>query len=363
MAWLLAMLFCACPLMTACTAGDVNPGSTTGSSQGTASTAAATAQPATETSVTTVSTAGTQDASAAGGDAASEETSSTTVTPEETAALAGSSPAIPDFPDVSAPGTLRKAVSDAYVDYSNTADGYIMAEYTSDTDLKLRLIIQCPDGEKYTYVVTPHVLDAYPLSGGNGSYTVTVYRQAGGDTKYASVLSVSFTVAMEDEFAPFLRPNQYVNYSDAPNTIAKGAELAAGKTDTLEIVGAVYSYIVNNISYDTLLATTVTTGYLPDLDAVLEKRRGICFDYAALMAAMLRSQGIPCKLVVGYVGQAYHAWINVYVEGTGWIDGVIYFDGESWQRMDPTFASSAGGSKYIEKYIGKGTEYSPRYFY
>ena len=111
------------------------------------------------------------------------------------------------------------------------------------------------------------------------------------------------------------------------------------------------------------LAKTVKSGYLPVLDAVLEKKSGICFDYAALMTGMLRSQGIPCKLVVGYAGQAYHAWISVWSEETGWVEGIIYFNGSAWQRMDPTFASSGKQSASIMSYIGDGTNYSAKYFY
>jgi transglutaminase-like putative cysteine protease len=79
------------------------------------------------------------------------------------------------------------------------------------------------------------------------------------------------------------------------------------------------------------------------------------------MTGMLRSQGVPTKLVVGYAGDAYHAWINVYSEDTGWIDGVIYFDGAKWMRMDPTFAANGGSD--IMDYIGNGTNYSGKYFY
>jgi transglutaminase-like putative cysteine protease len=81
------------------------------------------------------------------------------------------------------------------------------------------------------------------------------------------------------------------------------------------------------------------------------------------MAGMLRSQGVPCKLVIGYAGEAYHAWISVYVEGEGWVEGVVYFNGTSWERMDPTFASSSKESKAIMKYIGNGKNYSAKYFY
>ncbi len=34
-------------------------------------------------------------------------------------------------------------------------------------------------------------------------------------------------------------------------------------------------------------------GYLPDVDSILQEKKGICFDYAALMATMLQSQNIP----------------------------------------------------------------------
>ena len=126
---------------------------------------------------------------------------------------------------------------------------------------------------------------------------------------------------------------------------------------------AVYDYVVQNLTYDKQRAATVKSGYLSDLDAVLREKKGICFDYAALMTAMLRSQGVPCKLVVGYAGTAYHAWISVWTKDTGWVDGAIFFDGTSWQRMDPTFASTGGQSAAIMKYIGDGANYKTKYLY
>ena len=115
--------------------------------------------------------------------------------------------------------------------------------------------------------------------------------------------------------------------------------------------------------YDKEKAATVKSGYLPVLDEVLKEKKGICFDYASLMTGMLRSQGVPCKLVVGYAGTAYHAWISVWTEESGWVDGVIFFDGKAWQRMDPTFASSGKQSKAIMEYIGDGSHYTAKYLY
>ena len=92
-------------------------------------------------------------------------------------------------------------------------------------------------------------------------------------------------------------------------------------------------------------------------------KTGICFDYAALMAAMLRSQGVPVKLVVGYTGNVYHAWLNVWSEKDGWVDNLIYFDGKVWKLMDPTFASSGKQSASIMQYIGDGANYTAKYLY
>ena len=106
----------------------------------------------------------------------------------------------------------------------------------------------------------------------------------------------------------------------------------------------------------------MTSGYLPKLDEVLAAQTGICFDYAALMTAMLRSQEVPCKLVVGYAGSVYHAWISVWTEENGWIDGAIFFDGNTWMRMDPTFASSGEGDPEIMNFIQNGA-YKALYLY
>ena len=261
-----------------------------------------------------------------------------------------------------ASGTKVQSNQKAVIDYSNTADGYVMVKYTASTAQKLKVLVKGPT-TTYTYnLAADGAWDTYPLSDGSGSYTVGVYENVSG-TKYAAVLSQSVTVTLKDEFAPFIRPNQYVDYENAPNTVAKAAELTAGKKDTLAKVQAVYKYVVKNITYDKQLAASVQSGYLPVLDTVLAKKTGICFDYAALMAGMLRSQGIPCKLVVGYAGTAYHAWISVWTAENGWVEGIIYFDGSTWQRMDPTFASSGKQSDAIMKYISDGKNYTAKYLY
>jgi transglutaminase-like putative cysteine protease len=210
--------------------------------------------------------------------------------------------------------------------------------------------------------VTPGKWEVFPLSDGNGSYQVAIYENVTG-SKYAAVTSTSFSVQLKNQFAPFTLPNQYVNYADASKAVAKAAELVGKETDALKKVELVYGFVVGALTYDYDKAASVQSGYLPVLDRVLANKKGICFDYAALMAGMLRSQGVPCKLVVGYAGNAYHAWISVWSEKTGWVDGAIFFDGTTWQRMDPTFASSGQKSESIMAYIGDGKNYKEKYLY
>ena len=260
-----------------------------------------------------------------------------------------------------APGVNEKKNSRAVIDYSNAAEGYVMVQFTAATEKRLKAQVAGP-ATTYTYDLTVGEWEVFPLSDGNGNYKVTLFENV-SENKYTMELSASFPVELKDEFGPYLYPNQYVDYSAAPGTIAKAAELVKDKGQTLEKVFAIYDFVVKNLSYDYNKASTITSGYLPVLDSVLQERKGICFDYASLMAGMLRSQGIPCKLVVGYAGRSYHAWINVWTEESGWVDGVIYFDGITWKRMDPTFASSARRSAEVMAYIGNDVNYTAKYLY
>ena len=179
-------------------------------------------------------------------------------------------------------------------------------------------------------------------------------------SSYAVLFKDSFDAPLENELLPFLYPNQFVDFDADSRAVATAAETVAGATDDLDAVAAIYHYVVENITYDAEKAATVTSGYLPVVDETLASGKGICFDYAALTVAMLRSQNIPARLEIGYAGDAYHAWISVYTEETGWIDRLIEFSGD-WTRMDPTFAAGRESSEAVLQYIGDGSNYTVQY--
>lgn len=54
--------------------------------------------------------------------------------------------------------------------------------------------------------------------------------------------------------------------------------------------------------------------YTPDIENTFNEKKGICYDYDALFAAVLRTQGIPANLVKRYSDNidGYHSWNGVF---------------------------------------------------
>lgn len=92
------------------------------------------------------------------------------------------------------------------------------------------------------------------------------------------------------------------------------------------------SALMHKIHRELVFDSTATEVATPLLD-VLEKRSGVCQDFAHLMLACLRVQGLSARYVSGYLltqpppGQARlvgadasHAWVSVYCPLNGWVD-------------------------------------------
>ncbi len=251
--------------------------------------------------------------------------------------------------------------ADASIDASNASEGYVMVAYLGDAT-KVRMLIETPAGNTYNYLMDlDGQYDVYPLSEGSGTYRIGVYENL-HDDQYAMAFSQSVNVTLKDEYSMYLYPNAYVNFDGSSTAVAEGVSLAEGADNDLDVVTNVYHYIIKNISYDYDKAKTVQSGYVPDVDDTLATGKGICFDYASLMGAMLRSQGIPTRLEIGYAGTEYHAWVSVYIEDVGWIDDIIEFDGKSWELMDPTLASYAK-KKTVKEHREDSSYYQLKYKY
>jgi transglutaminase-like putative cysteine protease len=259
-----------------------------------------------------------------------------------------------------APGNATVGGEGAVVDYSNAASGYVMISYSGENP-KVKVQITPEGKEPYTYDLLPNTgFQAFPLSMDAGSYDVCVFTNVEGD-RYAQVAKQTITADIVNQFQPFLRANQYANFTSDSRCVAKAQEVVKDAKSDLGATERIYQFVVSNVVYDFDKAATVQSGYIPNPDDTLSTGKGICFDFASLTTSMLRSQGIPCKLVVGYVGTAYHSWISVFSKDSGEVYAVIEFKSDDWNCMDPTFTAS--GDTTNPNIVGDGSTYNPMYYY
>lgn len=264
----------------------------------------------------------------------------------------------PDFRDSKFHEDEAEGSGSAQVDLSETSKGYVAVSASSERRLKFQVI---KGDDTYNYDIdndgTPSV---FPLQCGDGTYQFKVMENI-VDSKYAEMYSTSADVELKDEFQPFLRPSDYVDYEENSDCVKKAAEIAAKSETAMDLVAGIYDYVAGSITYDKKKAASVESGYLPEPDETMESGEGICFDYASLAAAMLRSQGIPCKVIFGYVApdNLYHAWNMFYTKETGWVTVDYKVNKNSWSRLDLTFAANGADGEFI----GDGSHYSDVYFY
>ncbi len=112
--------------------------------------------------------------------------------------------------------------------------------------------------------------------------------------------------------------HQGVN-TDAPSVMAVVRKVTRGLNNPVARAKALFTWEVNHIRY--------SHGFNASGGAVatLKRGRGICSDFAELYAALLRTDGIPARLVGGYVvnnggSQAgFHEWDEFFVPAIGWV--------------------------------------------
>lgn len=283
---------------------------------------------------------------ACGGGASQEQTSGASFTPATS------------INDASFDEAAAQGQGGALIDTSHVAQGYVGASVQASSRVKLLVT----SGEAtYNYDVpqdgTPVTA---PLTFGDGTYTFRVMQNTSG-SNYVELYSTTADVTLESEFAPYLRPSVICPFGEQSACVSKARELVADAATQADALRAICEWVVDNVSYDDDKAAELAdvTGYVSDPDSTLESGTGICLDYAALGAAMLRSQNIPTKIVCGYVSpeDVYHAWIMVYIDGT-WTSAQFSVSQNTWSRVDLTFASGASAQR-----VGDGKEYTDRYVY
>jgi transglutaminase-like putative cysteine protease len=164
---------------------------------------------------------------------------------------------------------------------------------------------------------------------------------------------------LNEHFLPaveYVQPSPYVPrlpalraYGAASLTTQRA--VAAAAMDLMQRIHTDFTYQSQSTAVDTPLAR------------VFETRRGVCQDFAHLMAATLRLAGLPARYVSGYLlthapagdnnaGQAMqgadasHAWVQVWCPGT---EGV---GPDGWLDLDPT-NNVVPGSGHVRLAVGR----------
>jgi hypothetical protein len=133
--------------------------------------------------------------------------------------------------------------------------------------------------------------------------------------KYAKEAEISIDVELDNEYTPYLGPNQYVYYKQDFKAVEESNLICENLETDIEKYNAIVEYISENFTYDYERAASNPGFYLGDVEGCFETRTGLCQDLAAMTACMLRVQGIPSQLVIGYADKYYHAWNKVLIDG------------------------------------------------
>lgn len=243
-----------------------------------------------------------------------------------------------------------------------------------------------------------------PLQGGSTEYAIQLgevyscckhYMTDAEKANYENddrptLLNAKFNAEIKNQDNKWSLSTPSVNYANAPLAREKALELTKNCKTDAEKITAVFNWVAKNIKYDYARAKEMDkaqaaantnkeksvsclidekngthtktpdpkeTGYKKqnqlDLDIIMTKKTGICNHKATLMAGMLRSIGVPCKVVTGTMTGEGHAWVAVNPQ-TGKLDlaklgaGKDYepkLPGEDdnehptgWIRLDPTNA-------------------------
>jgi transglutaminase-like putative cysteine protease len=147
-------------------------------------------------------------------------------------------------------------------------------------------------------------------------------------TLSAARKQVAAAIAAGPDYAleQYLHPSELVPLPPAAREL--GAGLDADDPPALAWLTALGARFAERFTFDAK-ATTLAT----PLTEVLQHRRGVCQDFAHLLISCVRQHGLPAAYVSGYLlttpppgkprlrgADASHAWVSVYIPGTGWID-------------------------------------------
>jgi transglutaminase-like putative cysteine protease len=218
------------------------------------------------------------------------------------------------------------------------------------TTKKVKILIVTPSGDKIWQKPTGtqnRYTDRIWLIQGTGKYKISIMQNEYEKT-YSYIKSVE--VINNEILDKYLLPAKEIE-SDSPEIISLSKNITAGANEDIEKAMRIYDWVTTNIVYD--LPKYVRMGkndYSMNFGAMatLESKKGVCYDYSTLYAALARSSGVRVKVITGnYISnnsKLYHAWNEIYIKEL-----------DQWIPLDTSMAfinqeSNFNSLDYVNKY-------------
>ena len=200
----------------------------------------------------------------------------------------------------------------------------------------------------------PEFLNVGPLS--------HLYRMDGGAFRMAAVPSEAIRYEVSSAIAsqlapghPILDPEERTQYLQLPLLDRRIPELARqlmGEGNPLQRVFRLEHRLRRDYAYSLKLPAVQPQDPLADF--LFKRKQGHCEYFASSMAVMLRSQGIPSRIVNGFAGGTYNPVSDLYMirasDAHSWVEA--YMDGHGWMTFDPTPAVAAPNGPSLMTTIG-----------
>jgi transglutaminase-like putative cysteine protease len=131
-------------------------------------------------------------------------------------------------------------------------------------------------------------------------------------------------LANSPDHTDWLLPSPFTEPTDALQQFARA--IGFGRVaDPLTTVRELNTTIYSQFSYE-----PSTTHVDSPIDDALRARAGVCQDFSHITTALLRTVGIPCRYVSGYIApreshqdragdNATHAWVEAFIPRIGWV--------------------------------------------
>ena len=173
----------------------------------------------------------------------------------------------------------------------------------------------CQTVEQEHLVMSP----SYWLQAGSDAFYNRIL--FGGTTEPHTVFAyVSMGIVTTDTYLVKYRGENLLLYRQPTPFTTIGDGITDISENSIQAAYDICQWINENIAYQPQATTIETTAA-----EVMQSRQGVCQDFAHLMIALCRRQGIPARYVNGFlVGEGEtHAWVEI-------------FDGYNWLGFDPT---------------------------